>query len=92
MARLGGDEFTLLLPGHAPAPRTRPGWRRRSWRRCARPSRWTAASCFVTASIGISLYPDDGEDAETLLKNADTAMYRAKEQGRDSYQLYAARA
>ena len=43
---------------------------------------------FVTASIGISLYPDDGHDAETLLKNADTAMYRAKEMGRDSYQLY----
>ena len=43
---------------------------------------------FVTASAGISLYPDDGSDAETLVKNADTAMYRAKEQGRDNYQLY----
>lgn len=44
---------------------------------------------FVTSSLGISLYPDDGTDAETLTKNADTAMYRAKEEGRDGYQLYA---
>jgi len=43
---------------------------------------------FVTASIGISLYPEDGRDADTLVKNADAAMYRAKEQGRDNYQLY----
>jgi EAL domain-containing protein (putative c-di-GMP-specific phosphodiesterase class I) len=43
---------------------------------------------FVTSSMGISLYPDDGRDAETLVKNADAAMYRAKEQGRDRYLLY----
>jgi predicted signal transduction protein with EAL and GGDEF domain len=43
---------------------------------------------FVTASVGVSLYPDDGGDAETLVKNADIAMYRAKEQGRDQCQLY----
>ena len=42
----------------------------------------------VTMSIGITLYPYDGEDADTLLKNADTALYRAKEQGRNNYQLY----
>jgi EAL domain-containing protein (putative c-di-GMP-specific phosphodiesterase class I) len=42
----------------------------------------------ITASIGVSFYPNDGMDAETLLKNADTAMYRAKEQGRNHYQLY----
>ena len=42
----------------------------------------------VTTSIGVSVYPDDGLDAETLVKNADTAMYQAKENGRQSYQLY----
>ncbi|WP_233522920.1 bifunctional diguanylate cyclase/phosphodiesterase [Peribacillus saganii] len=43
---------------------------------------------FVTPSIGISLYPSDGRDAETLIKNADTAMYRVKEQGRNSFEFY----
>jgi diguanylate cyclase (GGDEF)-like protein/PAS domain S-box-containing protein len=42
----------------------------------------------VTASIGVSVYPDDGQDAETLIKNADTAMYQAKENGRQSYQFF----
>jgi len=44
--------------------------------------------CFVTTSIGISIYPDDGEDVSTLLKNADIAMYRAKEEGKNTYHLY----
>lgn len=44
---------------------------------------------FIDVSIGISIYPSDGMDAETLVKNADAAMYRAKEHGRDNYQLYA---
>src|SRR5207253_3363995 len=44
---------------------------------------------FVTTSVGISIFPGDGHDPETLVRNADTAMYRAKDQGRDSYQLYA---
>jgi diguanylate cyclase (GGDEF)-like protein len=45
---------------------------------------------FITVSIGISLYPDDGADAPTLLKNADAALYRAREQGGDNYQFYTA--
>jgi len=44
--------------------------------------------CFVTASIGVSLYPKDGQTAEALLKNADTAMHRAKDNGRDTIQFY----
>src|SRR3984893_16394890 len=42
----------------------------------------------ITLSIGLSTYPEDGEDAETLIKNADTAMYQAKEKGRNNYQFY----
>ncbi len=45
---------------------------------------------FVTPSVGISIYPDDGEDTDTLVKHADTAMYRAKEKGGNQYQLYSA--
>ena len=44
---------------------------------------------FITTSVGVTLYPADGADPEALVRNADTAMYRAKEQGRDNYQLYA---
>src|SRR5262249_32882151 len=44
---------------------------------------------FVSVSIGISVFPNDGDEAETLVKNADTAMYRAKDRGRDRYELYA---
>jgi diguanylate cyclase (GGDEF)-like protein len=45
---------------------------------------------FITVSVGITLYPDDGADAQTLLKNADAALYRAREQGGDNYQFYTA--
>ena len=43
---------------------------------------------FITTSIGISLYPEDGADAATLIKNADTAMYHAKQQGKDNFQFF----
>ena len=91
VARLGGDEFTLLLPGVRARRGRGQGGARRSSRRCAQPFDIEGRELFVTASIGISLYPDDGTDAETLVRNADTAMYRAKEQGRDNYQLYTPR-
>jgi len=42
----------------------------------------------VTTSIGVAVYPDDGTDEDTLLKNADIAMYQAKQAGRDRYQIY----
>lgn len=44
----------------------------------------------VTASVGVSLYPGDGADVDTLVKNADSAMYRAKQRGKNNYQFYTA--
>ena len=88
MARLGGDEFTVIMPGltraggrgQAGPPHPERAWRIRSAS--------AEQEIFVNASIGIAIYPDDGEDLETLLMHADTAMYKAKEQGGSSYQTY----
>jgi diguanylate cyclase (GGDEF)-like protein/PAS domain S-box-containing protein len=87
VARLGGDEFILLLPA---LNRTEDVAKvaEKILDSLKLPFRLEGRELYVTASMGISLYPDDGGDAETLIKNADTAMYRAKEQGRDNYQLY----
>ncbi len=89
VARLGGDEFTLLLPGMARAEDVAK-LAEKILEALRRPFAFDGRELFVTASIGISLYPDDGGDPEALVKNADTAMYRAKEQGRDTYQLFTA--
>jgi diguanylate cyclase (GGDEF)-like protein/PAS domain S-box-containing protein len=87
VARWGGDEFTLLLPQVA----------------CAEDAAQIAQrilevmqpafnlegyELYVTSSIGIALSPQDGTDAQSLLKNADAALYRAKDQGRNNYQFY----
>jgi diguanylate cyclase (GGDEF)-like protein/PAS domain S-box-containing protein len=89
VARQGGDEFTLLLPGLARAEDAA-----RVAEKILDSLRQTiridGREFFITGSVGITLYPDDGVLAETLVKNADAAMYRAKDQGRDTYQLYAA--
>jgi diguanylate cyclase (GGDEF)-like protein len=87
VARLGGDEFVLLLPDVRQVDdvmkvsskildvlRT--------------PIEAAGREVIVTASIGVSLYPQDGADPETLMKNADAAMYRAKDRGGDSCEIY----
>ena len=87
VARLGGDEFILLLPGIARADDIAKV-AEKILDSLRLPFRLEGRDLFVTASIGLSLYPEDGLDGETLVKNADIAMYRAKEQGRDNFQLY----
>ncbi len=87
VARMGGDEFVLLLPGiHYAEDVAKVS--QKLVEALRRPFRIQGRDLRVTASGGIGLYPEDGEDAETLLKNADTAMYRAKERGRDNFQLF----
>jgi diguanylate cyclase (GGDEF)-like protein/PAS domain S-box-containing protein len=86
VARMGGDEFTILLSdlnGEQQAAKVA----RKLLETIALPLHVDQHELFVTASIGIAMFPTDGEDAETLLKNADSAMYRAKELGRNLYQL-----
>jgi diguanylate cyclase (GGDEF)-like protein len=87
VARLGGDEFTLLLPGLAEAVDAAKV-ADKVLESLRLPFELDGRELFVTASIGISLFPDDGEATEALVKNADAAMYRAKERGRDGYELY----
>ncbi|MGZ5492359.1 MAG: putative bifunctional diguanylate cyclase/phosphodiesterase [Thermoanaerobaculia bacterium] len=88
IARFGGDEFTLLIPkieNIEDAAKIA----QKIIETLKIPFFVNERELFVTTSIGVSLYPEDGSDPETLVRNADTAMYRAKEQGRDNYQLYA---
>ena len=89
VARVGGDEFTLLLPSLSRAEDVTEIAQRIL--ECLRHPRVIGGQEFrATASLGITMFPSDGHDGETLLRNADTAMYRAKDHGRDNYQLYTA--
>jgi diguanylate cyclase (GGDEF)-like protein/PAS domain S-box-containing protein len=87
VARVGGDEFTLLLPGIG-STGDAIEVANRILQRLKAPKRIAEREFRVTTSIGVTVFPADGEDPETLLRNADTAMYRAKDRGRDNFQLY----
>ncbi|MBL8041460.1 MAG: EAL domain-containing protein [Nitrospira sp.] len=87
LARLGGDEFTILLTS-LPQPEDAGRVARRILESLAHPFVIEGHEIFISASIGISIYPSDGSTVEALLKNADTAMYHAKEQGRNNCQFY----
>ncbi|TMH34102.1 MAG: diguanylate cyclase, partial [Betaproteobacteria bacterium] len=89
VARFGGDEFVLVLEDLS-EPSDAIVVVDKVLACCAEPFVIDGHELHVTASAGISIYPEDGGDGETLLKNADTAMYRAKERGRSTYQFYAA--
>ena len=89
ISRLGGDEFTLLF-NDVQSSDAVAGVARKILQSLARPFKVDGHELFVTASIGISIYPNDGSDVEALLKSADSAMYRAKELGRNQAQLFTA--
>ena len=87
VARMGGDEFMLLLPEIAQVENAAEV-AKKILEAFREPYVFDDHELYVTTSIGIAIYPDDGEDGDTLMKNADIAMYRAKDQGRDSYQRW----
>jgi diguanylate cyclase (GGDEF)-like protein len=89
IARLGGDEFLIIAPDidnamsvSAIASKIR--------RALAEPHQIDSHLLYATATIGISLFSSDGDDAETLIRNAETAMYKAKSLGRDTFKFFAA--
>jgi diguanylate cyclase (GGDEF)-like protein len=87
VARRGGDEFLILLPDIDTAQEA-VRIAQKIVDSFARIFILPEHELFITTCIGISLFPDDGTDAETLVRNADMAMYRAKEHGRNRYHLY----
>ncbi|NJK75568.1 MAG: DUF2294 family protein [Microcoleus sp. SU_5_6] len=87
IARWGGDKFTLLLYNIESAEDAKKICQRILFS-LSSPFEFDGRELNMKASLGVSLAPYDGEDAETLLKNADAAMYRAKQQGRNNYQFY----
>ena len=87
LARLGGDEFIILLPNikdnFVPSVVAE-----RLIDLITKPVKISGHECFVSASIGITLYPSDGKTADELIKNADIAMYHAKDRGKNAYEYF----
>ncbi len=88
LARMGGDEFTVIIPLIADPEAMVKAILERLLRKLAEPFLLPEGHAQVSASIGIAYYPKDGSDAATLMKNADIAMYRAKEGGGNRYTFY----
>lgn len=87
VARIGGDEFAVILERLPTVDFIAPVVRK-ILNVLARPFELGGRSFQMTTSIGISLFPNDGDDSATLMKNADVALYRAREQGQHSYKFY----
>jgi diguanylate cyclase (GGDEF)-like protein len=87
VARLGGDEFVVLLP-ELDEDKYVATVARKILTAVARPFLLSGQEFRITASIGISIYPHDGLDEQVLTKNADTAMYHAKEEGKNNFKFY----
>lgn len=90
-ARLGGDEFSIILnslPNKMAAESASIKVSSKIMQALSEPFALESNERYVSASIGIALYPNDAEDAGALLKNADTAMYHAKKQGKNGYQFF----
>jgi diguanylate cyclase (GGDEF)-like protein/PAS domain S-box-containing protein len=86
VARLGGDEFIMLFPNTDSNAAIHIATK--LIKEISKPSIVEHNELTITPSIGIAIYPDDGEDFETLLKNADTAMYRVKDSGRNNFHFF----
>jgi len=89
VARLGGDEFTIIM-GSLHKPQHAMLMAQKLIGSLQRPVMHEDHELYVSASVGISLYPQDGQNAELLLQNADAAMYKAKHEGRSNFQFYTA--
>ena len=87
VARLGGDEFTVLLDEVTSAGAAANA-AEKIRRTVAKPFHFNGQEIFVSASLGISIYPADGNDVSTLLRHAESAMYRAKRRGSPGYEFY----
>ena len=87
VGRLGGDEFVILIE-NVDGPEHVETFARKILSSTIKPMILAGEECRITASIGISMYPKDGLDEQTLTKNADIAMYYAKEEGKNNYQYY----
>lgn len=87
LARLGGDEFIMLLNNISNSSQAS-GVAEKILEACTQPINVDAHELFLTASIGISLYPTDGDSLEDVQKNADMAMYKSKRNGGSGYQFY----
>lgn len=87
VARMGGDEFVVMIEEiESQSAAATVAYKLMS--AAIKPFTIMSQECRVTASIGISIYPEHGEDEQTLIKNADIAMYSAKEEGKNNYQFY----
>jgi diguanylate cyclase (GGDEF)-like protein/PAS domain S-box-containing protein len=87
VCRLGGDEFTVYVEDFID-PEALVGTTQRLTQVISEPYRVGGQEIFVTASAGISVYPNDGKTMSELVKNADTAMYKVKEQGKNGFQFF----
>lgn len=87
VARLGGDEFVVVIP-HLVGDNTTRMTATRILTRLAEPFCVHGINHFLSASVGIVVFPEDGDSVETLLKNADAAMYRAKDAGRSRFEFF----
>jgi diguanylate cyclase (GGDEF)-like protein/PAS domain S-box-containing protein len=87
VARMGGDEFMVLLPEVAGAEGAAEV-AQKILESIREPYVFDDHELHITTSVGIAMYPNHGEDADTLMKNADIAMYRVKDEGRNNYQLW----
>lgn len=90
VVRLGGDEFVILLVDQPNNADVTPTTIEKIRAAVAEPMLLAGQSLQITCSMGIATFPHDGTDAETLLRNADTAMYQAKASGRDNFQFFTA--